>query len=296
MENKNKTKIKFYKPYTSSIRFKKLINFFKLIKKKPEKNLILNIQKKFGRNNQGKITTRHLGGSHKKLYRSINFKKKKFNLIGKIISIEYDPYRTAFISLIYYEDNSQEYMLHVEGLKIGDYIFNLKDKISSKFYKKLKKFHVNRLGSTLPIKYIPRGCYIHNLEIYPKKGAQILRSAGSFGIINAIQQYFIAIKLASREIKLFHPNCLATIGKLSNSGNHLIKSGKAGRSRWLGIRPTVRGSAMNPIDHPHGGGEGKSPIGRKAPLTPWGKKTLGVKTRKKKKDKLILKKRNKKKK
>lgn len=289
-------KIKYYKPYTPSTRHKTSINFFFLSKKAPEKSLISKNHRPKGRNNQGRITVRHKGGGHKKLYRVISLKKTKFNIFGRVVSIEYDPNRNSYISLVYYEDHSIEYMLHVEGLKIGSYIYNCNSNPELHPYKGDDKliFSPYAAGNTLPLKYIPLGTRINNLEFFPGKGGQLLRSAGCFGKVLAKEQNYVAVRLPSQEIRLFHEKCLATIGKISNSLIYTLKLGKAGRKRWLGIRPTVRGSAMNPIDHPHGGGEGRSPIGKPSPLTPWGKKTLGVKTRKKRKSNyLIIRKRNK---
>nr|YP_010139334.1 ribosomal protein L2 [Poterioochromonas malhamensis]QQK55000.1 ribosomal protein L2 [Poterioochromonas malhamensis] len=283
-------KIKYYKPYTPSVRHKTSINFFTLSKKSPEKSLFLKNNRAKGRNNQGKITIRHRGGGHKKLYRSISLKKTKFNLVGRILSIEYDPNRSSYISLVYYENHTLEYMLHVEDLKIGSYIYATKlDPTKTNI--SLPAFSI---GNTMCLKYMPLGTKIHNLEFFPGKGGQLLRSAGCFGKILAKEKDYVAVRLPSQEIRLFHQNCLATIGKISNSLYYTVKLGKAGRKRWLGIRPTVRGSAMNPIDHPHGGGEGRCPIGKPSPLTPWGKKALGVKTRNKKKNNnLIIKRKDK---
>lgn len=279
--------IKYYKPYTPSSRHKTSINFFNLSKKAPEKSLTSMRHRSKGRNNQGKITVRHKGGGHKRLYRILNLKKKKFNIVGRIVSVEYDPNRNAHIALIYYEDHTLEYMLHIEGLKIGTYIFTCNSNPEFSLFK--EKFNSLYLpGNTMPLKYIPLGTKISNLELYPGKGAKFLRSAGCFGKILAKEKFYVAIRLPSQEIRLIHQNCLATIGKISNSLFYTIKLGKAGRKRWLGIRPTVRGSAMNPVDHPHGGGEGKCPIGKPSPLTPWGKKALGIKTRNKRKKNLLI--------
>jgi large subunit ribosomal protein L2 len=261
--------IKFYKPYTSTTRHKTTLKVLGLLKNKPEKSLIILHHQAKGRNNQGKITCRHHGGGHKKRYRIIDFKRNKYNIKGIVSTIEYDPYRNANISLINYLDGEKRYILHPENLKIGDYIttnFNCEIKI----------------GNNLLLKNIPLGVDIHNLELFPKKGGQLIRSAGTAALILAKEKDFAIIRLASKEVRLFNKNCQATIGKISNSDFYNIKLGKAGRSRWLGIKPTVRGSAMNPIDHPHGGGTGKTSIGKKNPKTPWGKATLGLKTRKKK--------------
>ena len=261
--------IKIYKPYTSTTRHKTSIDFSHLSKIKPEKSLIGLNHRANGRNNQGKITIRHHGGGHKKKYRIIDFKRNKYNIKGIVSTIEYDPYRNAYISLINYLDGEKRYILHPETLKIGDYI---NAGIDSEI----------KVGNNLPLSNIPVGIEIHNLEFFPKKGGQLIRTAGNSAIILAKEKNLVIIRLASKEIRLFKKECCATIGKISNSDYYNINLGKAGRSRWLGIRPTVRGSAMNPVDHPHGGGTGKSPIGKKHPVTPWGKATLGLKTRKKK--------------
>lgn len=261
--------ITFFKPYTSSIRQKTIINYSFLSKKKSEKILTISNHRAKGRNNQGRITCRHKGGGHKRLYRIIDFKRKNINSIGKILSIEYDPNRTSFISLVLYENGEKKYILTPENIIIGQ-------KISSGIKS------LPTIGNAIPLSNIPLGYHIHNIELKPGKGGQLVKSAGCFAIIVAKEKNYVIIKLPSKEIRLIHKNCFATIGKISNSDNSKIILGKAGRSRWLGIRPTVRGSAMNPIDHPHGGGEGKSPIGKPCPLTPWGKPTLGKKTRKKK--------------
>lgn len=261
--------IKKYKPYTSSIRNRSTINFSFLTKIKPEKSLTKLNHRLKGRNNQGKITIRHKGGGHKRKYRIIDFKRNKYNIKGIVNTIEYDPNRNVYISLINYEDGEKRYILYPNNLKIGDYIYSGNN------------VSIN-IGNSLPLYNIPNGTYIHNLELFPKKGGQLVRSAGSFAKILSKENNKIIIILPSKEIRIFNNNCYATIGKLSNYNYFNIKIGKAGRNRWLGIRPTVRGSAMNPIDHPHGGGEGKSPIGKPQPRTPWGKIALGKKTRKNK--------------
>lgn len=258
-----------YKPYTPSIRYKKILNFISLSKKKPEKNLISYNFRNNGRNFQGKITIRHKGAGHKRKYRIIDFKRNLFDIEGTISAIEYDPNRTCNIALVFYKNGEKKYILQPENLEIGDKIFSNSTKLFQE-------------GNTFFLKDIPTGINIHNIELNPNKGGQFVRSAGTFATIIAKNNKFIIIKLPSKEIRLFNPNCKATIGKLSNSNQKNINSGKAGRTRWLGIRPTVRGSAMNPIDHPHGGGEGRCSIGRKKPVTPWNKPALGVKTRKKK--------------
>jgi len=269
--------IKFYKPYTSTTRHKSGIDFSMLSKKKPEKSLTVGSHRAKGRNNQGRITIRHKGGGHKRLYRLIDFKRNKYDIEGIVNSIEYDPNRNCDIALIQYSDGEKRYILHPEKLKIGDKIIaGIPEKDT------LDNFPINT-GNALPLNNIPLGCEVHNVELYPGKGGQIIRSAGTTAKILAKENNFVVLKLSSKEIRLFRKECFATIGKLSNSDFYNVKLGKAGRSRWLGIRPSVRGSVMNPVDHPHGGGEGRCPIGRPRPLTPWGKPALGTKTRKTKK-------------
>lgn len=262
--------IKYYKPYTSTTRHKTTLDLSFLTKKKPEKKLTQGFSRKVGRNNQGRLTIRHKGAGHKRLYRTIDFKRNKFNILGKVVSIEYDPNRTTNIALINYEDGEKRYILHPESLQIGDTVLSGKNVPIS-------------LGNSLPLEFIPLGTSIHNIELYPGRGGQLIRSAGTCAKILAKDKDLVAVRLSSKEIRLFQKSCYATIGQLGNLDTNKITIGKAGRNRWKGIRPTVRGSAMNPIDHPHGGGEGRSPIGKKHPVTPWGKPTLGVKTRQKRK-------------
>jgi large subunit ribosomal protein L2 len=262
--------LKIYKAYTPGTRNRSVIDFSKLCKVKPEKSLTNYHHRAKGRNNQGRITTRHKGGGHKRLYRLIDFKRNKKNILGLVKSIEYDPNRNANIALIYYQDGSKAYILHPENLKIGDKI------ISS------EKAPIS-IGNSLSLENIPLGLDVHNIELYPGKGGQIVRSAGTSAKILAKENDYVILKLSSKEMRYFHKSCFATIGRLSNSEFYNVTLGKAGRKRWLGIRPTVRGSVMNPVDHPHGGGEGRCPIGKPRPLTPWGKVALGAKTRKRKK-------------
>nr|YP_009695314.1 50S ribosomal protein L2 [Nitzschia alba]QEI59573.1 50S ribosomal protein L2 [Nitzschia alba] len=263
--------INSYKPYTSSSRNRSILIFTDITKKKPEKKLLSNnFHRKKGRNNRGIITIRHRGGGHKRRYRIIDFKRQNFNIKGIVSSVEYDPNRNVNISLIKYLNGEKTYILHVENLSIGDSIIS---GINSPL--------VN--GNSLPLSKIPIGKSIHNIELIPGKGGQLVRAAGTFAKIIAKDERFVTLRLPSKEIRLINKNCLATIGELSNKNFFQIKSGKAGRTRWLGKRPIVRGSAMNPCDHPHGGGEGKTSIGKIQSLTPWGKSTLGKKTRKKKK-------------
>ena len=259
--------IKIYKPYTPSSRNKSGLDFSILSKIEPEKSLTTSNQRAKGRNNKGRITIRHKGGGHKRLYRKIDFKRNKYDVPGKVMSIEYDPNRNAFISLIQYEDGEKRYILHPENLKIGDIISSGKNSL-------------NQIGNCLPLAEIPLGADVHNVELFPGKGGQLMRAAGTSAKILAKENDFVVLRLSSKEIRLFKKECSATIGRISNSDFYNVVLGKAGRKRWLGIRPTVRGSVMNPVDHPHGGGEGRCPIGRARPLTPWGKPALGMKTRK----------------
>ena len=261
--------IKIYKPYTPSSRNKSVLDFSILSKVEPEKSLVVSNHRANGRNNQGRITIRHKGGGHKRKYRLIDFKRNKHDVKGKVMSIEYDPNRNAFISLINYEDGEKRYILHPENLKVGDSIASGKNAEIS-------------IGHSLPLDNIPLGTDVHNVELFPGKGGQLIRSAGTSAKVLAKENDFVVLRLSSKEIRLFKKECYATVGRISNSDFYNVVIGKAGRNRWLGIRPTVRGSVMNPVDHPHGGGEGRCPIGKPRPLTPWGKPALGVKTRKRK--------------
>jgi large subunit ribosomal protein L2 len=261
--------IKIYKPYTPTSRNKSSLDFSLLTKIKPERSLTVANHRAKGRNNQGRITTRHKGGGHKRCYRLIDFKRNKYDSKGKVISIEYDPNRNANISLISYEDGEKRYILHPESLKVGDSIY-------------AGKSHPIQVGNALPLDSIPLGTDVHNIELFPGKGGQLVRAAGTSAKILAKENNFVVLRLSSKEIRLFKKECFATIGRVSNADFYNVVLGKAGRSRWLGIRPTVRGSVMNPVDHPHGGGEGRCPIGKPRPLTPWGKPALGIKTRKRK--------------
>ena len=261
--------IKIYKPYTPTTRNRSVLDFSILTKIEPEKSLVVSNHRANGRNNQGRITIRHKGGGHKRRYRLIDFKRNKFDVVGKVMSIEYDPNRNAFISLINYEDGEKRYILHPENLKIGDSIAS-------------GKTLPIQIGNSLPLDNIPLGTDVHNVELFPGKGGQLIRAAGTSAKILAKENNFVVLRLSSKEIRLFKKECFATVGRISNSDFYNVVIGKAGRSRWLGIRPTVRGSVMNPVDHPHGGGEGRCPIGKPRPLTPWGKPALGVKTRQRK--------------
>jgi large subunit ribosomal protein L2 len=261
--------IKIYKPYTPSTRHRSDLDFSILSKVEPEKSLTISNHRAKGRNNKGRITIRHKGGGHKRLYRLIDFKRNKYDIKGTVMSIEYDPNRNAFISLINYEDGEKRYILHPENLKVGNVVYSGENSPIE-------------TGNSLPLDKIPLGADVHNIELFPKKGGQLMRSAGTSAKILAKENNFVVLRLSSKEIRLFKKECYATVGKISNSEFYNVVLGKAGRKRWLGKRPTVRGSVMNPVDHPHGGGEGRCPIGHARPLTPWGKPALGLKTRKKK--------------
>jgi large subunit ribosomal protein L2 len=262
--------IKVYKPYTPSTRNKSSLDFSVLSKDKPERSLIIPNHRSKGRNNQGRITIRHRGGGHKRRYRLIDFKRNKYDINGVVSSIQYDPNRNANIALINYEDGEKRYILHPENLLIGSKIIAGKNSEI-------------KVGNSLPLDFIPLGTEVHNIELFPGKGGQLIRAAGTTAKILAKEKNVVVLRLSSKEIRIFQENCRATIGRVSNADYYTVKLGKAGRKRWLGIRPTVRGSAMNPVDHPHGGGEGRCPIGHARPLTPWGKVALGKKTRKQKK-------------
>mmetsp|Transcript_2062 Transcript_2062/g.3338 ORF Transcript_2062/g.3338 Transcript_2062/m.3338 type:complete len:276 (+) Transcript_2062:1702-2529(+) len=262
--------IRLYKSYTPGTRHRALSAFTEITKAKPEKSLIKKNHRNKGRNNRGVITIRHRGGGHKRRYRLIDFNRTKHGIIGTVAAIEYDPNRNARIALIYYLDGEKRYILHPKGLQIGDTIVSGS---GSSF----------KIGNTLPLNEIPLGTSIHNIELIPKKGGQLVRAAGTSAKILAKEGNYVTLRLPSKEIRLLRKECFATIGEVSNNDAFLVQSGKAGRTRWLGKRPTVRGSVMNPCDHPHGGGEGRAPIGRTRPLTPWGKPALGIKTRKRKK-------------
>jgi len=256
-------------------------DFSEITKKTPEKSLLEPIKKTAGRNNTGRITVRHHGGGEKRKYRIIDFKRDKQDCPATVLALEYDPNRSANIALVQYEDGEKRYILAPVGLKTGD-------KVVSGEGADIKP------GNCLPIANIPLGTVIHNIELYPGRGAQMVRSAGASAQLMAKEGVTAQIRLPSGEVRIVRQDCKATIGQIGNLDHENIQIGKAGRKRHMGVRPTVRGSVMNPVDHPHGGGEGKSPIGRPGPVTPWGKPTLGYKTRKKKHrtDKLIVKRRN----
>ena len=273
--------IRLYKSYTPGTRNRALSDFSEITKTKPEKSLIRKNHRNKGRNNRGVITIRHRGGGHKRRYRLIDFKRNKIGIKGIVASVEYDPNRNSRIALINYLDGEKRYILHPKNLNVGDSIYsgsgaNL------------------QIGNCMPLDEIPLGTSVHNLELIPNKGGQIVRAGGTSAKILAKEGNYVTLRLPSKEVRLILKECSATIGEVSNNDVFLVQSGKAGRTRWLGKRPTVRGSVMNPCDHPHGGGEGRAPIGRTRPLTPWGKPALGMKTRKKKKlsDAYILRRRS----
>ena len=262
--------IKTYNPYTPSRRHMTGSDFSEITKSTPEKSLVTSLNKNAGRNNQGKITVRHRGGGSRRKYRIIDFKRKKDDIQATVIGIEYDPNRTANIALICYADGEKAYILAPEGLKVGAKIMNGENAEV-------------RVGNCLPLSAIPVGTMVHNIELYPGKGGQLVRSAGNGAQLMAKEGKYATLRLPSGEMRMVPIICRASIGVVGNGDHNLINIGKAGRKRHMGIRPTVRGSVMNPNDHPHGGGEGKTGIGRPGPSTPWGKPALGLKTRKKNK-------------
>ncbi|OEF97935.1 50S ribosomal protein L2 [Desulfuribacillus alkaliarsenatis] len=274
--------IKKYKPTSPGRRGMSVSDFSEITTDQPEKSLLAPLKSKGGRNNQGKLTVRHQGGGHKRKYRIIDFKRTKDGIPGKVATIEYDPNRTANIALINYADGEKRYILAPKGIKVGDAVMSGPGSDI-------------KIGNALALRNIPVGTVIHNIEMKPGKGGQLIRSAGTSAQLLAKEGDYVTIRLNSGEMRMIHAECRATIGQVGNVDHELINIGKAGRSRWLGKRPTVRGSVMNPVDHPHGGGEGKAPIGRTGPVTPWGKPALGYKTRKKGKssDKYIVRRRKK---
>ena len=273
--------IKKYKPTTPGRRGMSSLTFEEITTNKPEKSLVVPLKSKGGRNNNGRITTRHQGGGHKRSYRLIDFKRNKDGIPAKVATIEYDPNRSANIALLHYVDGEKRYILAPKGLTVGTTVVSGKDADI-------------KVGNCLEMKDMPEGTFIHNVELKPGKGGQLARSAGCSAQILGIEEKYVTVRLSSGEVRKILANCRATVGVVGNEDHSLVNIGKAGRNCWKGIRPTVRGSVMNPNDHPHGGGEGRTPIGRKSPMTPWGKKAMGVKTRKTKKasDKLIVRRRN----
>jgi large subunit ribosomal protein L2 len=274
--------IKKYKPTTNGRRGMTTNDFAEITTDKPEKSLLAPLSKKAGRNNQGKITVRHQGGGHKRQYRIIDFKRDKDGIPGRVATIEYDPNRSANIALINYADGEKRYILAPKNLVVGMEIVSGPEADI-------------KVGNALPLANIPVGTTIHNIELKPGRGGQLVRSAGTSAQVLGKEDRYVLVRLNSGEVRMVLATCRATVGQVGNEHHELINIGKAGRSRWMGKRPTVRGSVMNPVDHPHGGGEGRAPIGRKSPMSPWGKPTLGYKTRKKNKasDKFIVRRRKK---
>lgn len=274
--------IKKYRPTSPGRRFMSVSTFEEITTAEPEKSLLAPLKSRAGRNHQGKITVRHQGGGHKRQYRIIDFKRDKDGIPAKVATIEYDPNRSARIALLHYVDGEKRYIVAPHGLKVGNVVVSGTDADI-------------RVGNALPLANIPVGTVIHNIELKPGKGAQLARAAGVSAQLMAKEGQYANIRLGSGEMRLVRLECRATIGQVGNLDHENVNIGKAGRSRWLGKRPTVRGVVMNPVDHPHGGGEGKAPVGRKSPMSPWGKPTLGKKTRKKNhpSDKYIVRRRKK---
>ena len=272
--------LRFYKAYTPGTRHRSVSDCTELSKTRPEKSLTRSLHRAKGSNNRGVINCRQRGGGNKRLYRQIDFRRNKYDMSAEVQTIEYDPNRNSRIALVQYEDGEKRYILQPTGLKVGDKIIASAEA-------------PNAIGNSLPLASMPLGVQIHNIEMHPKKGGQLVRSAGGVAQLVAKEGDFVTVRLPSGEVRLLNNQCWATIGQVGNSEVMNLSMGKAGRSRWLGKRPTVRGSVMNPVDHPHGGGEGRCPVGRSQPMTPWGKPALGRKTRARKKysDSLILRRR-----
>lgn len=262
--------IRNYRPYTAGTRDRSVADFKEVTKSEPEKSLVVSIHRSKGRNNRGVITCRHRGGGHKKLYRIIDFKRDKQGIPARVVAIEYDPNRNARIALLHYQDGEKRYILHPVGLEVGATVVS-------------GEGSPIEVGNAMPLSAIPLGTIVHNVELYPGRGGQMVRSAGAGAQVAAKDGDYVTLKLPSTEVRMVRRNCMATIGQVGNTEHRNLTLGKAGRTRHRGRRPEVRGSVMNPVDHPHGGGEGRAPIGRSGPVTPWGKPALGKKTRKKKK-------------
>ena len=277
----NKMSIRVLKPVTNGTRNMSYTDYTGLSKNGPERSLLAPLNKKSGRNSYGRITVRHRGGGNRRKYRIIDFKRNKFDVKATVASLEYDPNRSAHIALLQYEDGEKRYIIAPDGLKVGDVV-------------EAGPAADIKPGNALPLVNIPTGTFIHNVELYPGRGGQLARAAGNAAQLMAKEGGYALLRLPSSELRKVPETCMATIGVVGNTDHENVKIGKAGRTRHMGIRPTVRGSVMNPCDHPHGGGEGKSPIGRPGPVTPWGKPALGYKTRAKKNrsDKMIVKRRN----
>lgn len=267
--------IRTYRPYTPGTRQATTSDFAEITRSEPEKSLIKYKHRDKGRNNRGIITSRRRGGGHKRLYRAIDFRRDKHNIPAKVAAIEYDPNRNARIALLYYQDGEKRYILHPDKLTVGTTVMSGPDAPIE-------------IGNALPLKNIPLGTTVHNVEMIPGRGGQIVRAAGAAAQVVAKEGDYVTLKLPSTEVRLVRRECYATIGQVGNIDDRNLSLGKAGRSRHRGRRPKVRGSVMNPVDHPHGGGEGRAPIGRSGPVTPWGKPTLGAKTRKRKKQSSAL--------
>jgi large subunit ribosomal protein L2 len=274
--------IRTFRPYTPGVRQASVADFTEITRSEPEKSLTSYKHRRKGRNNLGRITCRHRGGGHKRLYRKIDFKRDKLGMTAEVLSIEYDPNRNARISLVQYEDGEKRYIITPVGLQVGQTIVAGPDSPIE-------------VGNALPLANMPLGTTVHNIELVAGRGAQMARSAGSGAEVVAKEGNYVTLKLPSTEVRKVRKECMATIGSVGNSEHRNLSLGKAGRKRWLGRRPEVRGSVMNPVDHPHGGGEGRAPIGRSGPVTPWGKPALGRKTRDKRKasSKLIVRRRRK---
>ncbi len=272
--------IRSYRPYTPGTRERTVSEFSEITRSEPEKSLTRSVHRPKGRNNRGVITCRHRGGGHKRLYRVIDFYRNKHNVPAKVASVEYDPNRNARIALLHYQDGEKRYILHPANLAVGSTVISGPDSPLE-------------VGNALPLFKIPLGTVVHNVELLPGKGGQIVRAAGASAQLVAKEGNYVTLKLPSSEVRMLRRECYATIGQVGNADARNVSLGKAGRKRWLGRRPEVRGSVMNPVDHPHGGGEGRAPIGRSGPVTPWGKPALGYKTRKKNKasDSLIVRRR-----
>ncbi|MFE4107120.1 50S ribosomal protein L2 [Almyronema epifaneia] len=262
--------IRSYRPYTPGTRERTVSDFTEITRNEPEKSLTRSVHRAKGRNNRGVITCRHRGGGHKRLYRVIDFQRNKHNIPAKVASIEYDPNRNARIALLHYQDGEKRYILHPANLAVGSTVISGPDADLE-------------IGNALPLSNIPLGTQVHNVELIPGRGGQIVRAAGTSAQLVAKEGNYVTLKLPSSEVRMIRRECYATIGQVGNADIRNVTLGKAGRKRWSGRRPEVRGSVMNPVDHPHGGGEGRAPIGRSGPVTPWGKPALGLKTRKKKK-------------
>ena len=262
--------IRKYRPYTPATRERTVSDFSEVTKSEPERSLVVSVHNPKGRNNRGVITCRHRGGGHKRLYRIIDFRRDKRNIPAKVAAIEYDPNRNARIALLHYQDGEKRYILHPVGLTVGTTVIAGED----------SPFEV---GNALPLSKMPLGTTVHNVELTPGRGGQIVRAAGTSAQVVAKEGNYVTLRLPSTEVRMVRRECYATIGQVGNTDSRNVSLGKAGRKRWKGRRPEVRGSVMNPVDHPHGGGEGRAPIGRSGPVTPWGKPALGAKTRNKKK-------------